>query len=803
MMQHSSNQKQASATGVNLRASPAQKRYPNIARNGLILALLLFAFALRLYKVTSIPFSVDEVVTITRLAPLSIADIFGTYYSNNHPLASLLAHLFSPQVNHLFMLRWPFILVGLIALPFVYRLGAGLFGQPVGLLALFLLSVTPVYIGYSVIVRGYGGLISLSAIALYFLWQALRRNRWRDWLGFVAASVLAAFFHLFSLLAMGMALGLVGIGLLWDVGRNSREFKGIQGNSEEFRGTQPQFRPVPPSSYKFLKFSLVTLMLSAVYGLLIYVRVTSILAEGGYSGEFEIWRDGFSSSQDLSPLVIFIGLMGPMSPGGVAAYIYLIFGLVGLACLWRQQRLLALATVIWFLAPFLIIFVAMQLLGRGFYAYVRFLLYLLPSYLILVAVGMLACFEGLSILSNRSGQQRRVAISMVKWAAVGGWLMLLALSINWYMVRATNADWPGLADTLSHELQPQDIVVCEEYQRDLTAPDRAKPYCLWMLEFFTELTGYTPRLQNTTDFIANYEHVQAHRTAMLAPGGVWLVIWQKIVFNVEHLITDEPPMVKPLPLAAFARYQTWRFGSALLIHIDSEKTLFGNIYQAVERLAQVEQSPAAKARYYRSLAELEAAQGHADQAREFLQKSQVLVEQSGGDVDSFLAKTQQVVALIPADHPPPRMAYPTSYKLGPALCLQAYDVSPATLEAGHSLVLTLYWQAVGVVDKDYTFFLRLDHQADQGQSRLEFEPFDRTYPTSWWWPGQQLVERHQFDIPVDLGGQDYVVQIGVYDRRSPDQQIVAPLFFLRYQPAAAQTPRWRIEAVAQPGAGCS
>ncbi|HXV98922.1 MAG TPA: glycosyltransferase family 39 protein, partial [Anaerolineae bacterium] len=191
-------------------------------RNGLVLTLLLVALALRLYKVSSVPLNIDEITTLSRYAPLPLLDIFTTYDSNNHPLASALAHLFSPQADHLFMLRWPFILLGMLALPFVYRLGTSLFGPKVGLLALLLVSASPVHAGYSMVARGYIGLITLTTVSLYCLWQAWRYNRWRDWACLVGVNVLVVYFHLFGgLLAVGTQLGLVGLGLLWQIGRKA------------------------------------------------------------------------------------------------------------------------------------------------------------------------------------------------------------------------------------------------------------------------------------------------------------------------------------------------------------------------------------------------------------------------------------------------------------------------------------------------------------------------------------------------------------------------------------------------------
>ena len=184
----------------------------------------------------------------------------------------------------------------------------------------------------------------------------------------------------------------------------------------------------------------------------------------------------------------------------------------------------------------------------------------------------------------------------------------MLISVRWYALASTPIDWLALANTLSANLQAQDITICEEHQRGFAPPDRARAYCLWMLDFLVPpLRGatYTPRFQSSTDFIADYEHLLAQRLALQQPGGVWLILWQKIPFRSDQLVMAEESASFP-PLAAMEPYQAWRFGSATLVRIATEETLLGNIYEALELLLKVEPQPADQARYYRSLAELEA-----------------------------------------------------------------------------------------------------------------------------------------------------------------------------------------------------
>ena len=760
-------------------------------RNGIILVLLLFAFALRVYKVNSVPLSLDEILTISRYVPLSVVDIFATHHSNNQPLASVLAHLFSPQADHLFLMRWPMIMIGVLTLLFVYRLGTEIFDRKVGILALFLLSISPIHLVYSMVVRGYAGLILLTTISLLLSIRALQNNRWAEWFGFAVVNVLIIYFHMFGMLAATIQLGLIGIWLVWACSRANQPHSFIGGESIRAR---------------FVKFGIVLLSLAILYPLLINVQTSAVLSEGGHPGEFEVWRNGLSWPEDISPFVILLKRMALMSPGGIAAYIYLIFGIIGLISLWRRYQMLAIVVLFWLLIPFLAIFVAMQLFGTAFYAYARFLLYLLPSFLILVAAGMIALVDWLLALTKGHSRQWQLGGKAILGSFSVAFLALVVLSLHWHFLRSTPINWPGLADFLSSQLQPGDIAICEERQRGFDIPDRAKPYCIWMLEFFVpELTGYSSNFQSTTDFIANYDYLQEHRAALLEPGDVWLVIWQKLEHNPSHLVTDEKPIIMPVPpRSVIAPYQAWYFGSAILVRVNSEETLLGNIHKAVELLLQVEDSPADRARYYRSLSELEAVQGHKDQANKFFQESRAAVNRAGGQyAELFLADTLSVLNRLPENDVPPETASPVGYQFGSSLCLESYEVSPTTLEAGQPLSLTLYWKALDFIGENYTFFLRLAGESGLSQpGRIEFQPFDGIYPTPWWWAGQRLVEQRQFVIPTNLPGEDYTVKLGAYDRLSPNNEEVIPLFLMFHRSDGANSTHWDVEMITRSNPGC-
>jgi hypothetical protein len=768
------------------QATPARLKSWGRQRS-LIYAIILLAFGLRLHGLMRIPFNIDEVDTISQFVPLTLPEIFGTLHSNNHPLASALAHLFSPQADHLFMLRWPFVLIGLVGLPFFYRLGRLMGGPRLGLLGLALLAVTPVHLGYSMIVRGYGGLITLTIISLYSLARALLSGRWPAWLAFLGANLLIVFFHLFGAVAGVAQLGLVGLGLSW----------GLR------RGDQTTTRPQLGQNLQ--KLGLVSLVILGSYGPLIYRQATAITTNERWPiNDFVAWQDGvFSLSEDSRPLTFFVGMMAPLSEGGLAKIVYFIFFVIGLYRVWRCRPVLAGALGLGLAGPFVAIYLALQLLGDAFYAYVRFLLFLMPVYLLLVAVGVSGTASWLTAWLKKGGAGwTRLGPGLV-WAGGLGWLWLVIVSTQWYYLQAIHIDWPGLSRALATGLQPSDITICEEQRRGFHQPDGAKAYCVWMLDYFVpqlHQKSYTPYLQSSTDFVATFDSLLAQRQALLEPGRVWLVRWQKIHFRPDDLVWVEtrPDLYRPPAATRFDPYPVRYFGSAGLVEINEGPSQLENIERTLTLLLALEDRPADQARYYRSLSHLAALQGHKEQARIYFEQSWQAVEQAGGEYPAlFLAGARPLIERIPEPTSATGPATRLDLAFGPALCLRGYDISAKTVTAGQPLRLELHWQTLDFIQANLNFALQLETETGQRLAQVAFPPFAGTYPTPWWWIGQKLIDRHDFVIPPELPAGDYRVSLSAHPPDPAAVVVTAPLFTLRRQPGQAGGVAWRIEAMAK------
>ena len=100
---------------------------------------------------------------------------------------------------------------------------------------------------------------------------------------------------------------------------------------------------------------------------------------------------------------------------------------------------------------------------------------------------------------------------------------------------------------------------------------------------------------------------------------------------------------------------------------------------------------------------------------------------------------------------------------GGVIELLGYEVSPA--RPGEALHLTLYWRCVAPVKEDYTVFNHVlaPHAAGAWVAQQDGPPASGLYPTSWWRPGEVIVDRHAIAIPSDVRPGDYQIAVGLYE----------------------------------------
>ncbi len=83
---------------------------------------------------------------------------------------------------------------------------------------------------------------------------------------------------------------------------------------------------------------------------------------------------------------------------------------------------------------------------------------------------------------------------------------------------------------------------------------------------------------------------------------------------------------------------------------------------------------------------------------------------------------------------------------------------------GETIAITLTWRALATVNVNYTSFVHLTRQMGEPPlAQEDAQPCDNSYPTTWWTPGEVIIEKRLIHLPPDLPAGDYLLSVGWYE----------------------------------------
>ena len=428
----------------------------------LLLALIvLLAGALRAFHLGYKSFWLDE-VTYVRSAQLG--PLFGPYgyASISHPPGYLLPLRLMGAANPAeWFLRLPAMVSGVAAVVALWALGRKLLGRAEGLLAAFLLALSSLHLEYSQEAHSYALFALLSTLLLLTLVIAAGREmaaagsfdrrlgRWlATWLGFIVVSTLALYIHYYAIAPVGLSLLVFPCFLL-------------------------AASPGPVSSLwrdPARRRALINLIIAlAIIALLFLPQVVSQLTgsaatAAARAGAIETGslERGFTFSLGTfgDTVLAFITNRTPWTADPLFVPAVAGLWLAGLVWLLLRRRAVGAAFLLWMLLPLpLLAWFAFQ---TGFSFAPRRLIFILPVFLLTVAVGMTAVARLVGNLVLRFIPDRRalgraataVTLTVLVLAFVKGSLDPLS---SYY--RKPKQDWRTLATILQTAARPGDAVV--------------------------------------------------------------------------------------------------------------------------------------------------------------------------------------------------------------------------------------------------------------------------------------------------------------------------------------------------------
>ena len=134
-----------------------------------LILLIALAFALRVYRLDHQSLWYDEGVSL-HCANQGLKNLLlGRYVENHPPLYFILLRLWMALAGQSeFAVRFPSLMCGALAVPLTFKLGQRLLDRRAGLLAAFLLSISPFHVWFSQEARMYALATLLSLLSVYF-----------------------------------------------------------------------------------------------------------------------------------------------------------------------------------------------------------------------------------------------------------------------------------------------------------------------------------------------------------------------------------------------------------------------------------------------------------------------------------------------------------------------------------------------------------------------------------------------------------------------------------------------------------
>jgi len=164
-----------------------------------VTVLLLAAFFLRVFHLGLQAATGDDAFSLT-IAQHSLSEIVQLARHELHPpLFYFLLHGWQPLAGTSeFAGRFLAAAFGVLAVAAIFRLGLALGGRMLALAVLLLAAINPFLIDFAQQVRAYPQMVGLLALSAYFQWRVLQRASPLRWAAYVAVTTLALYSHLFA-----------------------------------------------------------------------------------------------------------------------------------------------------------------------------------------------------------------------------------------------------------------------------------------------------------------------------------------------------------------------------------------------------------------------------------------------------------------------------------------------------------------------------------------------------------------------------------------------------------------------------
>ena len=110
----------------------------------------------------------------------------------------------------------------------------------------------------------------------------------------------------------------------------------------------------------------------------------------------------------------------------------------------------------------------------------------------------------------------------------------------------------------------------------------------------------------------------------------------------------------------------------------------------------------------------------------------------------------------------PPIQYPLQARLGEGIKFLGYDLSAREVKAGGVLELTLYWEALGEMERSYTVFVHLLDERKRIWGQKDTIPGGGSMPTTGWVEGEVITDGYELAVHSEAPAGAYLIEVGMY-----------------------------------------
>ncbi len=469
----------------------------------LLLASILIiwlGFALRLHNLGGDSFWTDEIVTMQVIQKGSETIL----NQRDHP--PLMYTLVSSSMKLIgegeFAARLPSLYAGVLAIPLLILLGRMLGIDLGGLWAALLLTLTSFHVSQSQMARHYSLLMTISLASFVILYQGFKKPRWTTWLIYAAVTLLNLYTHYGALIVL-TAQALLILVWLFTKWRNQKDW-------------------------------LKALRYPGVAALIVVTLYTPWLSRLQQVVKANVGEGVITGTGTVTPLANWLqrALVAFSLTGGLAAYLTLGLAILGLLALAWRRNWAGIGLIISGAVLPVVLIVSLQI-ARG--AFPRYIIYMLPIYLLSAGIGLSTLIE--AVIVRFAGTPGYLIAS----AGVAVALILISRPGLQGVYTHIQEDWRGILHYLDNSTSKGDILAALSlnYRNGFNLPDFALPYYLGEAnQEYVFLSGNSIEVQDLTDLVDSKASVWAvvsswAMPARLLESGLEVIPFQTSLFVVR------------------------------------------------------------------------------------------------------------------------------------------------------------------------------------------------------------------------------------------------------------------------------